>query len=75
LAIVDRVVDFCIAALQPNLDRMQPTDLRFGLVIVIKAVAAMTWLGARDHADEMRSGVLQREVGLMMARYLVRPTT
>jgi len=61
-----------VEALGARVSEVRVTDLRLQMVIATKAVALLTWAGARDHADALRDGSYAREVGSLIARYLVR---
>jgi AcrR family transcriptional regulator len=46
-------------------------ELRLPIILCIKTVSALAWLGDRDHRDACERGELQREVGDMVARYVL----
>lgn len=47
-------------------------DLRLALSIATHAVGMLTFVAARDHVAELEDGSYPREVGRMVAHYLVR---
>jgi AcrR family transcriptional regulator len=58
-----------VEAVDPK-DRL-PADLLLPLCIATEAVALLTWVAARDHAAALEDGSYGREVGRLVARYLV----
>jgi AcrR family transcriptional regulator len=72
LQIVERVADFVAASLLPSVARHRHADIRRTSVFAIKTVAAMTWLGQRDHADLVKTGEFQALTADMIARFLFR---
>lgn len=69
---IHNLADFAAMQLATREPRIRPKNLRLALRMIIKLVAASTWIGLRDHPDEYASGELPREMGIMAARYLLR---
>lgn len=70
-AVFESVAGFVETQLMPVRARLLPSDLRQAAHVVVKMVGVMTWIGMRDHPDEMADGTFQREVAAMVKRYLV----
>jgi AcrR family transcriptional regulator len=70
LEIVERIADFVEASLRPSVARHRHPDARRASIFVIKTVAALAWLGQRDHADLVRTGEFQALTADMVARFL-----
>lgn len=51
---------------------IRASDLRLRLVIASETVALLTWVAARDHVEALEDGSYAREVGRLIAHYLVR---
>jgi hypothetical protein len=69
---IHNLADFAAMQLASREPRIRPKNLRLALRMIIKLVAAGTWIGLRDHPEEYASGELPREMGIMVARYLLR---
>jgi AcrR family transcriptional regulator len=71
VAYVRQIAQVGAAGLVPHAARVRPRDLALALEIAIKAVLTLTWLGTRDHEDQMAAGTFQREVATMIVHYLL----
>lgn len=72
LAIIDQIADLAVARLEAKGAAIRPHNVALAMRLAIKTVACLTWLGQRDHGEAMETGELQREVGVMIARYLLQ---
>ena len=60
------------AALDGRAHALRASDLRLRLVIASETVALLTWVASRDHIEALEDGSYAREVGRLIAHYLVR---
>jgi AcrR family transcriptional regulator len=58
--------------LQTRKDEIRPTNLRFAADLVVKTALAIVRTGARDYEKETKTGELAKELGDMLARYLMK---
>jgi AcrR family transcriptional regulator len=71
LEIIDQIADLAHARFQASGTVLRPTNVALALRIAVKTLAVFVWLGQRDHPEALESGELQREIGIMIARYLL----
>lgn len=65
-------ITFASAALGPRAVELRGGDLHLQLCVATEAVGLLTWVASRDHAAELEDGSYAREVGRLIAHYLVR---
>jgi len=71
--VFEQIADAVLARIEPeHFALLRPANPRLALVIVAKTVAALGWLGLRDHREEVESGEYAREVTQMIVLYLVK---
>ena len=58
-------------ALAPMAERFRRPDLLESLRLAIETLSLISWVGALRHPDRIASGELPRELGDMLARYLL----
>jgi AcrR family transcriptional regulator len=71
LQIIDEIAELALARLKAKGTVVRPQNIALALRLAIKTIACLAWLGQRDHGEAMETGEMQREVGIMIARYLL----
>lgn len=67
-----RLATHAARSLGVSTGQLREADLALRMRIAIETVAMLTWVAARDHGAELADGTYAREVGLLIAHYLVR---
>lgn len=74
LELADRFAAFLESLFIANAGRLRPFDTRVGALLFVKTAINMTMVGATEHPDLAKSGVLAHELARMLVRYLVPPS-
>jgi AcrR family transcriptional regulator len=61
-------------ALERRRDEVRPPDLAFAADLVVKTALAVARTASRDYPDQLASGLLADELGVMLSRYLLKRT-